>query len=51
MSIPRQRVLEYVQVSEDLIKLKDLTDAEIEIAQEMLNRLSEMLTSQHDSEL
>jgi hypothetical protein len=50
MSSPRQSVLEYVQASEDIIKLKDLTDGEIEVVQEMSDRLSEMLTSQHNSE-
>jgi hypothetical protein len=50
MSIPRQIVRDYVEVSEDLMKLEDLTDAETEVVQEMLDQLSEMLSSQRDSE-
>ena len=50
MPIHRQIVRDYIEVSEDLMKLEDLTDAETEVVQEMLDRLSEMLTSQHDSE-
>jgi hypothetical protein len=50
MSIPRQIVRDYIEVSEDLMKLEDLTYAETEIVQEMLDRLSEMLSSQRDSE-
>ena len=50
MSIPRQIVRDYIEVSEDLMELEDLTYAETEIVQEMLDRLSEMLSSQRDSE-
>ena len=50
MSIPRQIVRDYIEVSEELMELEDLTYAETETVQEMLDRLSEMLSSQRDSE-
>ena len=46
----RQIVRDYVEASETLLELDDLTDAEIDAVQEMLDRLAEMLTSQRDSE-
>ena len=49
MSIPRQIVREYGEATQNLLKLEDLTDAEIEVVQEMSDRLSEMLSSQCDS--
>ena len=49
MSIPRQIVREYGEATQNLLKLEDLTDAEIEVVQEMSDRLSEMLSSQLDS--
>jgi hypothetical protein len=49
MSIPRQIVREYGEATQNLLKLEDLTDAEIEVVQEMSDRLSEMLSSQRDS--
>ena len=45
MSIPRPSVREYVQASELLLKLDDLTDAEMEAVEEMLGRLSERFNS------
>lgn len=45
MSSPRQVVREYMEASENLMKLKDLTYAEMDIVQNMLDRLSKMLTS------
>ena len=48
MSIPRPSVREYVQASEILLKLDDLTDAEMEAVQEMLGRLSEKFNSGHN---
>lgn len=45
MSSPRQVVREYMEASENLMKLKDLTYTEMDIVQEMLDRLSKMLTS------
>lgn len=50
MSISRQIVRDYMEASETLLELDDLTDAEIDAMQEMLDRLAEMLTSQRDSE-
>jgi hypothetical protein len=49
MSIPRLSIREYVEASEILLKLDDLTDAEMEAVQEILDRLSEKLNSGHDS--
>ena len=48
MSIPRPSVREYVQASEVLLKLDDLTDAEMEAVEEMLGRLSEKFNSGND---
>ncbi len=48
MSIPRHGVRAYIEACEDLLRLKDLTDAELEVVQTMLDRLSAMLTSQRD---
>jgi len=48
MSIPRLSVREYRQACEVLLKIDDLTDAEMEAVQEMLNRLSEKFNSGHD---
>ena len=47
MSI-RPSVREYVQASEILLKLDDLTDAEMEAVEEMLGRLSEKFDSGQD---
>ena len=44
MSIPRQIINEYMKASENLMKLQDLTDAETEVVEEMLGRLSGMLS-------
>ena len=43
MSIPRQVVRDYMEASENLLKLGDLTDEETEVVQEMLGRISAML--------
>jgi hypothetical protein len=48
MSTHRAIVWEYVQASEALLKLDDLTDAEMEAVQEMLDRVSEKFNSGHD---
>jgi hypothetical protein len=48
MSSPRQIVRDYLEASEDLMKLEDLTYAETEVVQEMLDRLSEKFNSEHD---
>lgn len=49
MSIPRQSVTEYIEAGEKLVKLGDLTDEEAEAVQEMLDRISAML-SENDGE-
>lgn len=46
MSIPRECVREYIEASENLLKLNDMTDEELELVQDMLDRLSEMLLEQ-----
>ena len=43
MSIPRQIVRDYMEASEKLMELGDLTEAETEAVQEMLDRIAEML--------
>ena len=48
MSTPRLSVREYVHASEVLLKLDDLTDAEMEAVEEMLGRLSEKFNSGND---
>ena len=48
MSISRPSVREYVQASEVLLRLDDLTDAEMEAVQEILGRLSEKFNSGND---
>jgi hypothetical protein len=48
MSTHRASVWEYVQASEALLKIDDLTDAEMEAVQEMLDRVSEKFNSGHD---
>jgi hypothetical protein len=48
MSIPRQSVREYLEAGEKLLKLGDLTDAETEAVQEMLDRLASMIGSMDD---
>ena len=50
MSIPRPIIREYMEASENLAKVDDLTDMEREAVQEMMDRLREMLTSQRDSQ-
>ena len=50
MSVPRLGVRAYIEASEDLLRLKDLTDAELEVVQTMLDRLSVMLSSKRDGE-
>lgn len=47
MAISRQLIREYVEASENLLSLNDLTDEEIEAVQEMLDRVAEMLPSEH----
>jgi hypothetical protein len=42
-STHRQSVREYVQASEALLKIDELTVAELEVVQDMLNRISEKL--------
>jgi len=46
MSIPSECVREYIEVSENLLKLNDLTDEELDLVRDMLDRLSEMLLEQ-----
>ena len=46
MSIPRQIVREYMEASQNLLNLEDLTDAEIEVVQDMVGQISAMLTSE-----
>lgn len=46
MSIPRQIVRDYMEASQNLLKLEDLTDAEIEVVQDMAGQISAMLTSE-----
>ena len=50
MSVTRLGTRVYIEASEDLLKLKNLTDEEIETVQTMLDRLSAMLTSERDGE-
>ncbi len=50
MPIPRQIIRDYIKASEDLMKLEDFTDSEIEVMQDMLERISEMLASQRECE-
>ena len=50
MSLPRKVVDGYMQASENLMKLEDLTDVEIEAVEKMLVRISAMLISQRDNE-
>ena len=49
MSIPAHIVDAYMQASENLMKLDDLTDVDIEAVQKMLDRLSEKFNSEHDN--
>lgn len=46
MSIPRECVREYIEASKNLLKLNDLTDEELELVQDMLDRLLGMLSEQ-----
>jgi uncharacterized protein YpuA (DUF1002 family) len=49
MSIPRLSIRKYVEACEDLLKIDDLTDEEIEAVQKMVDRISEKLpTSRND---
>jgi hypothetical protein len=48
MSTHHAIVWEYVQASEALLKLDELSDEEMEVVQEILNRLSEKFNSGHD---
>lgn len=48
MSTYRQSIREYMEASESLSKIDDLTDEEIESVQEMLDRLSAKLNSGED---
>ena len=48
MSVPRLCVLEYMQASEILLKIDDLTDVEMEAVQVMVTRLSEKFSSGPD---
>ena len=50
MSIPRQIVRDYMEASQNLLKLEDLTDAEIEVVQDMASQISAMLTSEGNIE-
>ena len=45
MSNPRQIVRDYLEASEDLMKLDDFTDVEIQAVQDMLDRLAEKFNS------
>ena len=49
MSIPRLSVREYVQDSEVLLKIDDLTDLEMQVVQEMVDRVSEKLLKDGES--
>ena len=48
MSTHRQSVRDYMRACEALLKLDDLTDAELEVVQEMVNRISENLINSGD---
>jgi hypothetical protein len=48
MSSPRQIVRDYLEASEDLMKIEDLTEAEMEAVQEMSGRLAEKFNLEHD---
>ena len=50
MSNPRQIVRDYMEASQSLMKLEDLTDAEIEVVQDMVVQISAMLTSEGNIE-
>ena len=50
MSIPRQSVRDYIEASEKLLELDDLTDEETEAVYKMLGRLTERLTPERDGE-
>jgi hypothetical protein len=50
MSIPRQIVLDYREATHNFLKLEDLTDAEIEVVQDMAGQVSAMLTSEGNIE-
>ena len=50
MSTPRLSVWEYAHASEVLLKLDNLTDAEMEAVEEMLGRLSEKFNSGNNGE-
>lgn len=50
MSNSRQIVRDYVEASEDLMKIDDLTYEEIEVVQEMMDRLSEKFNSEDEDE-
>jgi hypothetical protein len=49
MSIPRPSVREYAHASEDLMKIEDLTDAEMEAVQEMSGRVAEKFNLEDES--
>ena len=48
MSAHRQSVREYVQATQALLELDELTDAELEVVQEMVNRICERLLNSED---
>lgn len=48
MSTPSASVREYMAASQDLLALNDLTDEELELVQEMSDRLSEKFNSEDE---
>lgn len=48
MEIPRRTVREYIYVSQLLLKVNDLTNAEIDAVQEMVGRISKKFDSNDD---
>jgi hypothetical protein len=48
MSIPCVCVREYIEASENLLKLNDLTDEDLELVQDMLDRLAEQFNSNQE---
>jgi hypothetical protein len=49
MSDHRQYVQDYVRASEALLKADELTEAEIQVVQEMVDRVSEKLLNDGES--
>lgn len=48
MSTRRESVRQYLQVSEILLKVDDLTEVELESVRKMLSQLSAKFNSEHD---